>query len=155
MKADNTLILWNTGDEKSLIGDAPPGSIAVGPLESDDVYWSHVHGYSCSGGAAWVARRDLPKSDQEREVMLDWYQLVYTYGLDPYVVHRAFLLIDEYQDVIKRMGCGPDKDEPGHDPEVSYGRAVRAPAPKLKIVRTGPAIHFWPIIGANQSKTTS
>lgn len=149
MKAGNTLILWNARDEEPLAGDAPPGSIAVGPLESEAARWSHVHHYSTSGGAAWVARRDLPAPEQRCEVMLDWYRLVYAYGLDPYVVHRAFLLVDEYQDVIKRMGCGPDKDEPGHDPQVSYGRAVRMPPPKLKIVRTGPATHFWPIIGAS------
>lgn len=152
MKANNTLILWTAGDENPTTGDAPPGSIAVGPLESDDVCWSHLHRYSGSGGAAYVARRKLPDAEQRRLVMLDWYQLVYTYALDPYVVHRAFLLIDEYQDVIKQMGCGPDKDEPGHDPEVSYGRAVRVSVPRLEIVRTGPATHFWPIIGA-RSKT--
>jgi len=153
MRAGNTLILWNAGDHKPPIGDAPPGSSAVGALETEDGCWSHMHGYSGSGGAAYVARRNLPKSDQERQVMLDWYQLVYTYALDPYVVHRAFLLIDEYQDIIKRMGCGPAKDEPGHDPEVSHGRAVQLPVPNLKIVRTGPATHFWPIVGANRSKT--
>jgi hypothetical protein len=56
MKADNTLILWNAGDNKPSIGDAPPGSIAVGPLESEDCYWSHIHFYEASGGAAWTAR---------------------------------------------------------------------------------------------------
>jgi hypothetical protein len=122
-------------------------------MTNEGVCWSHIHRYSASGGAAYVARRKLSKPEQEHQVMLDWYQLVYAYGLDPYIAHRAFLLIDEYQDVIKRMGCGPAKDEPGHDPGVSYGRAVQTPLPKLKITRTGPATHFWPIVGANRSNT--
>ena len=33
--------------------------------------------------------------------MLQMYLLVYTNGIDPYIAHRAFLLIDEYQTIIK------------------------------------------------------
>jgi hypothetical protein len=33
-------------------------------------------------------------------------------------IHRAFLEIAECQDIIKEMGCGPNKDEPRHDPPV-------------------------------------
>ena len=29
--------------------------------------------------------------------MLQMYLLVYTNGIDPYIAHRAFLLIDKYQ----------------------------------------------------------
>jgi hypothetical protein len=77
-------------------------------------------------------------------VMLDWYQLVYSYGLDPYIVHRAFLLIDEYQTVIKKYGMGPDRDEPGHDPGVCYGRTHSVPPSKIIIRQWGRGTHFWP-----------
>jgi hypothetical protein len=60
------------------------------------------------------------------------------------VVHQAFLLIDEYQEVIKANGWGPDKSELGHDSNVGYGRAARYPVPKLQIIQDGPAWHFWP-----------
>jgi len=46
--------------------------------------------------------------------LADWYLLVYTNGIDPYIAHRAFLLIDEYQAIIKSIGCGPARDEPSH-----------------------------------------
>jgi hypothetical protein len=39
---------------------------------------------------------------------------------------------------------GPDKDEPGHDPNVCYGRALICSVPKLKIFRAGQSTHFWP-----------
>jgi hypothetical protein len=77
--------------------------------------------------------------------MLDWYQLVYVYGVHPYAAHRAFLEIAEYQDIIKAMGCGPDKDEPGHDPNVGYGRVCRYPVPELNIFTRYGALHVRPV----------
>ena len=76
--------------------------------------------------------------------MRDWYMLVYSYGIDPYLAHLAFLLIDEYQTIIKNMGFGPAKGELGHDPDVGYGRAIVAPKPSVNIVRQGRVTHFWP-----------
>jgi hypothetical protein len=85
---------------------------------------------------------------QQHQVMLDFYQLVYSYGLHPYVVHRAFLHIDEYQAVIKRMGCGPAKGELGHDPNISYGRVADFPVPEISERRIGPSFHVWPVTNA-------
>ena len=69
----------------------------------------------------------------------------YVYGIDPYLAHQAFLLTDEYQTIIKNMGAGPDKGEPGHDPDVGYGSVVRGTWPRVNIVRgAGGATHFWP-----------
>jgi hypothetical protein len=45
------------------------------------------------------------------------------YGLHPYVVHQAFLLIDEYQEVIKANGWGPANDAQAED-RVNYKSAI-------------------------------
>jgi hypothetical protein len=141
LKAANTLIAWNGIDKHN--SKAPPGSIAIGPLqEMHELDWTAP--YECTGGAAYVERRTMFGMIQRHRVMLDWYQLVYVYGINPYVVHRAFLLIDEYQALIKDAGFGPAKDEPGHDPDAPYGRAVAYPVPTLKIFTAGRSTHFWP-----------
>jgi hypothetical protein len=146
MKAADTLIAWNGIDHSSLHRDAPPGSIAIGPLQSNtEPDWAGP--YECTGGAAYVERRAMHGFVQQRQVMLDWFQLVYSYGIHPYVAHRAFLLIDEYQAAIKSIDCGAAKDEPGHDPDVGFGPAVCCPALPLKIFSTGRATHFWPQAG--------
>jgi hypothetical protein len=142
MKAAKTLIAWNSVG--LTIGKAPPGSIGIGPLiYRDDRDWV-ADLYDCTGGAAYTDRRKLKGAAQQHHVMLEWYTLVYSYGLHPYTVHRAFLLIDEYQAIIKAAGFGPARDEPGHDPNVCYGRTVHYPIPVLQIVYHGGTTHFWP-----------
>jgi hypothetical protein len=143
LKASETLIAWTPADSEPTgkTFKAPAGSIAVGPIIDD---WDWAYPYSCTGGAAWVHRRYLHGMAQQLAVMRDWYQLVYSEGLHPYIVHRAFLLIDEYQTMIKQWGCGPDKGEPGHDPNVLYGRCVVLPTPELIVKQTKWATHFWP-----------
>ena len=117
MKASEAVIAWNGSTTHRDEGQA--GSIAVGPLLFDgDTDWTRPYFYT--GGAAEVYRRNLPEKDQQFAVLRDFYALVFTYGLDPYLVHRALLHIDEYQDIIKAMGAGPDKDELGHDPRSAY-----------------------------------
>jgi hypothetical protein len=66
-------------------------------------------------------------------------------GVDPYVAHIAFLAIKEYRDMIFDMGAGPDKGEPGHDPNCGgYGSYV-ANWPKIEIhFSRGGAVHVWP-----------
>lgn len=141
MRAAETLILWNgalSPGEAPSEHWGPAGGIAIGPLDND------CNSYSCSGGAAYVARRKLTGLPPQFHVLRDWYELVYGYNLHPYVAHRAFLLIDEYQAIIKRMGCGPDKDEPRHDPNVGYGRCGYFAKSELKIFNRGGSTHFWP-----------
>jgi hypothetical protein len=60
------------------------------------------------------------------------------------VVHRAFLEITEFQTIIKEMGCGPARDEPGHDPDGGYGRVVPTRS-ELKVFRAHGALHVWPV----------
>lgn len=75
----------------------------------------------------------------------DDYQIVYVYGVRPYAAHRAFPAIAEYRNIIKEMGCGPDKDEPGHDPNVGYGRVCLYPIPELNIfMRHGARVKLEP-----------
>ena len=148
MKAAKTLIAWTpAGAEPFRVGTrliAPPGSVGIGPLlwREHDIDWAEP--YHCTGGAAEVDRRKLFGRAQQFEVMMEWYALVYGYGLAPYIVHRAFLLIDEYQSIIKAKGWGPAKGEPGHDPNISYGRAVSVPPLEIDIHHAYGATHFWP-----------
>jgi hypothetical protein len=141
MKAAETLIAWNGAGQSSVHG-GPPGGIGIGPLLFEgDGDWTVP--YDCTGGAAMVDRRHIKGAVQQAAVMRDWYELVYSYGIHPYVAHRAFLLIDEYQAVIKAWGMGPAKDEPGHDPTVGFGRSIRWRKPPLCIKQWGKGTHFW------------
>lgn len=143
IKASEALIAWNKADDQ-LDGRGPPGSIAVGRLlNKDEPNWTQPYMYS--GGAAMTSRRMMSGAEQQFRVMRDWYELVYGFGLDPYVVHTAFLEIEEYQQIIKKMGMGPDKGEDGHDPEVGYGRAIDRPAPPIEVKRIGNSLHVWPL----------
>jgi endonuclease YncB( thermonuclease family) len=86
-QAADTLIAWNGIDTHN--GRAPPGSIAIGPLqEMYELDWAAP--YHCTGGAADGGRRTMTGTTQRHHVMLDWYRLVYAYGVNPYVAHRAF-----------------------------------------------------------------
>jgi hypothetical protein len=51
-----------------------------------------------------------------------------------------FLLIDEYQTVIKKYGMGPALDEPGHDPNVGHGRTHSMPPPNIIIRQWGSVL---------------
>jgi hypothetical protein len=145
MKAAQALIAWNpaTGDYRAEA--APPGAIGVGPLYSEhdgNGDWAGL--YRCTGGAAYTDRRKLFGVSQQLAVMKEWYMLVYSYGIDPYLAHLAFLMIDEYQAVIKGMGFGPAKGEHGFDPQIGFGRAIATEQPRVRIRHRGEVSHFWP-----------
>jgi hypothetical protein len=137
LKAKDAIIAWNYGD----VGPDRAPSVAIGPLLGKDGDPDWTYPYECTAGAAWVFRRKLFGIVQQLFVLLDWYQLVYSCGLDPYMVHRAFLEIEEYQAVIKKYGMGPAADEQGHDPNIPYGRCCRSPTPELHIFKKGGAVH--------------
>jgi hypothetical protein len=140
MKASEAIIAWNGRD--SFRSEGRAGSIAVGPLLHDgDSDWTRA--YLFTGGAAEVQRRTLPEKEQQFSVLRDFYTLVYVYGLDPYLVHRALLHIDEYQDVIKAIGAGPAKGELGHDPDVVSGQ-TDYPIPQVDERRIERSFHFSP-----------
>lgn len=141
MKAANALIAWTSAGDQQ--GSVPPGSVAIGPYpEEGEGDWTD--GYPYTWRAAEVAGPSHSRAKQEHEVLRDFYRLVYLYGVHPYVAHRAMLHIDEYQDITKEMGAGPDKGELGHDPNVGYGRSTRYPVPKVVERRIGASVHVWP-----------
>jgi hypothetical protein len=70
--------------------------------------------------------------------------------LHPYIVHRAFLVIDEFQEIIKENGYGPAKGELGHDPCVGYGRSTLEPLPLVQVAYLGRSIHVWPATEADK-----
>lgn len=124
LPASRALIAWDRlRDDPG--NDCAAHAVAVGHLLRGEMPdWTD--GYDCTAGAANVVRRDMTGDRQRVEVMLDWYMLVYTYGVDPRVAHRAFLNIAEFQEMIKERGIGPDKNEPGYDPDVGFGRMTRS-----------------------------
>jgi hypothetical protein len=61
------------------------------------------------------------------------------------VAHTSSRLDRRPPDIIKAMGCGPDKDEPGHDPGVSNGRPCLDPVPELNVFMRHGALHVWPV----------
>lgn len=134
MKADYTMIAWNGGNQRGPGDQSPAGAVAVGPFDKKNEAgpdWISIYNYS------FGARRDP---------LVDYYRLTYSYNADPYVVHRALLLIDEYQAVIKKIGLGPAPGEYGHDPYVSYGTSVPRLLPKIRELRIGPSYKFWPLL---------
>lgn len=125
MKASEAIIAWNGLDD--FRSEGRPGGIAVGPLLFDgDSDWTRP--YLFTAGAAEVYRRNLPDADQHFAVLKDFYSLVQVYGLAPHVVHRAFMHIDEYQDIAREMGVGA---EPGY------------PVPPVEEERVERSFHFW------------
>ncbi len=124
MKASEAIIAWNGYDD--FRSEGRPGSIAVGPLLFDgDSDWTRP--YLFTAGAAEVYRRNLPDTEQHLAVLKDFYMLVQVYGLHPYLVHRAFMHIDEYRDIAKEMGA---EAAPGY------------PVPAIEEDRVERSLHF-------------
>ena len=98
MKAKDALIAW-TPVSASLHHASTRGKVKVGPLiGDDDPDWTALYGYT--GGAAWVDRRNMEEWQLIAAVFIDFQTLVISYGMDPKVVHEAFLEIDEYAERI-------------------------------------------------------
>lgn len=110
MKASEAMIAWTPNFDHE--DDNPTkGQVRVGPLvDADTPDWTQ--GFTMTGGAAYVARREMPEWQQIAMVFIDWQTLVFGYKVDPEVAHQAFLGIDEY-----RQRIAPDlpgaEDIPG------------------------------------------
>lgn len=87
-------------------------------------------------------RRTLPETEQRFLVMRDYMLLVYTYGIDPHVVYRAFWNISEFQEIVRDGGMAPDRGEPGYDPSVGHGRLVNSP--EIDEHRFWHSVHVFP-----------
>jgi hypothetical protein len=58
------------------------------------------HGWLMSGGACCFDRQEKTYWEQVALMMVDFHTMVVRDGLDPQVVHREFLKIDEYRQFI-------------------------------------------------------
>ena len=104
MKASETLIAWDPIREEDA-SRLPP--VVVGPLigRIEDPDWTGP--YFCTGGAAYIKRRELQSKASLAAVLFDFVMLTVDYGIDPKAVHDAFLVIDEYREAINNHQCGP------------------------------------------------
>lgn len=96
MKAHEALIAWTPADE---VNEPTAGQVKVGNLlvdESKD--WTKP--YTHTGGAAYSSRRELRGAESIMCVFIDFHSLVVGDGLDPNIVHDAFLVIDEFAERI-------------------------------------------------------
>ena len=75
-------------------------------------------------------------------MLVHWFILTHKYGIDPAVVHAAFLHVNEYQDLLRAACCGPNKGEVGHDPSYEYG-TLRQNTPIIKTKRYSSFCIAW------------
>jgi hypothetical protein len=127
LKASDAVIAW-TGP-KANAGRAPRGSVGIGPF-SEHGLW--VSDYASSGGAVYARRRKLTGAWQRFEVMLDWYRISFVFGVDPAIVHRAFLEIQEYQALIDERDCDADEF------------SARPKSPMDVFRGAAGSLHIWP-----------
>ena len=100
MRYRDCIIAWQPVDGfRSLRSEAPEGSIEVGP-HPDRVGWSDR--YSMTSGGCWLQSKKWTSMRAALQVMLDFNGIVVKGKLDPQVVHREFLKIDEYRFHIAR-----------------------------------------------------
>jgi hypothetical protein len=102
MKARETVIAWTpvywaTG--------ATQGKVEVGPLIAGTNDWTV--GYACTGGAAYVERRNWRGPKSVAALFIDFHTIVVRDGIDPEVAHRALLAIDEYAEAIASVPGPP------------------------------------------------
>ncbi|TGV08197.1 hypothetical protein EN816_34100 [Mesorhizobium sp. M8A.F.Ca.ET.173.01.1.1] len=95
MKTHEALIAWSGWDDQS----PTRGHVAVGLIVGEgQVDWSA--GYASTGGAAFEARRQIRGAQSIIGIFRDFHYLVVDERLDPERVHKAFLVIDEYAEIV-------------------------------------------------------
>jgi hypothetical protein len=139
INASRAIIAWNW---EKFGGDAPKGAVGIGPyFGRGEPDWTEP--YDCTGGAAYVFRRELSGVEQDFHVMRDYYMLIHDYGLDPHLVHRAFLELEEFRSIIKAMRFGLDGEGHGQEFEAEHAHYHGA-VQKLRIFEKFGALHVWP-----------
>ena len=128
ISARRAIIAWNSERPSR---SAPEGAVGIGPyFGKGEPDWTEPYDYS--GGAAYVFRRELSGVEQDFHVMRDFHMLVCRYGLDPRVLHRAFLEIEEFRAIMGAMA----------DDTIDLGRETAMP--KLRVFESLGAVHVWP-----------
>jgi hypothetical protein len=127
LKANDAVIAW-TGPTTNA-RRAPAGSVCIGRF-ADHTLWSSD--YASTAGAVHARRRKIKGAWQRFEVMLDWYRIAFVFGLDPAIVHRAFLEIEDYQALIKERDCDVEEFD-------------ARPKPPMEVFRgAAGSLHVWP-----------
>jgi hypothetical protein len=138
--ACRAIIAWNWQKHGS---DAPNGAVGIGPyFGRGEPDWTEP--YDCTGGAAYVFRRELSGVEQDFHVMRDYYMLIHDYGLDPHLVHRAFLELKEFEFIINAMNHGAYEDSHAREFGYEYGRNDRRHLQNLTVFEKNGAVHVWP-----------
>jgi hypothetical protein len=91
MKLINVAIGWNALTAKGKT------EIEVGPFP-DRTGWTSRYG--ALGGGCMPIVQELNPAERAAMLFVDFNRLVVGYGLDPQIVHREFLKIDEYRCMI-------------------------------------------------------
>jgi hypothetical protein len=92
MKAHEALIAWTSE------GDGLSTQILIGPADGDQDW---IDSFDCTGGAAFFARRDIRGEDSVRVLFADFIDLIVECRMDPKAVHREFMKIDEYREIVE------------------------------------------------------
>jgi hypothetical protein len=130
ISARRAIIAWNS-DKRSRL--APLGAVGIGPyFGRGEPDWTEP--YDCTGGAAYVFRRELSGVEQDFHIMRDFHMLVCCYGLDPHLVHRAFLEIEEFRAILSSTADDADT--------VDFG--LETGGRKLRVFERLGAVHVWP-----------
>jgi hypothetical protein len=138
ISARRAIIAWNSEKPSRL---APEGAVGIGPyFGRGEPDWTEP--YDCTGGAAYVFRRELSGVEQDFHVMRDFHMLVCRYGVDPRVVHRAFLEIEEFRAIMSAMG--DDAMDPGRETTM----------PSLRVFEGRGAVHVWPSVSEADIQST-
>ena len=102
MKARDAHILWTPADYKRRLlrrGDHPPGSVKVLCFLSDGDRKEAAR-YKRDAGASFTDWRHSSSEQLKALVLAVFHALVVRDGMHPQAVHQAFLVIDEYREVI-------------------------------------------------------
>jgi hypothetical protein len=96
MKAHEALIAWTPVDTPD--AEDTDGKIVVGDIPYSTFDWTQR--FVATGGAAVPGRQDLRGDALKVALFLEFLEIVVRDGLDPQLVHEAFLVIDEYAESI-------------------------------------------------------
>jgi hypothetical protein len=102
MKARDAHILWTPADYKKRLlrrGDHPPGSVKVLRFLSDGDRKEAAR-YKRDVGASFTDWRHKSSEQLRALVLAEFHALVVRDGIHPQAAHKAFLVIDEYREVI-------------------------------------------------------
>jgi len=123
--------------------EPPVGAIAIG-TEVNKSEWSKPYRGFCRSVVMAPEWSNKPPVlfTTFTHVLFTAFTLVLVDDVSPYIVHRALLLVEEYQALIKDASLSPAEGEPGYAGD-GFFFFTGDPVP-LKIFTKNGAVHFWP-----------